>query len=204
MGINERKEREKQEMRELILNAATAMFIEEGYDKTSIRKIADKIEYSPATIYLYFKDKDEIFHAIHEKGFDKFFALMESTRSIRNPFDRLLKLSDLYIDFAYENPEYYDLMFIMRAPMEALTHNNGDWACGFRAYDALKAIIKDCIEQGYMQEMDVELVALSIWSFKHGMTSLAIRNRFKMYSEAEVKRLMKESCDMMLDLFRKK
>jgi AcrR family transcriptional regulator len=72
MGISERKEREKQEMREKILLVATEMFIEEGYDKTSIRKIADKIEYSPATIYLYFKDKDEIFHAIHDKGFDKF------------------------------------------------------------------------------------------------------------------------------------
>jgi AcrR family transcriptional regulator len=204
MGISERKEREKQEMRDLILNVATAMFIEEGYDKTSIRKIADKIEYSPATIYLYFKDKDEIFHAIHDKGFDKFFALMETTRSIENPFDRLVRLSDLYIDFAYENPEYYDLMFIMMAPIEALTHNNEDWTCGFQAYDFLKALIKECIEQGYMKEMDVEIAALSIWSFKHGMTSLAIRNRFKMYSEAEVKKLMKESCDMMLDLFRKK
>jgi AcrR family transcriptional regulator len=204
MGILERKEREKQEMRDSILNVATEMFIEEGYDKTSIRKIADKIEYSPATIYLYFKDKDEIFHAIHDKGFEKFFALMESTRSIANPFDRLVKLSDLYIDFAYENPEYYDLMFIMRAPIEALTHSNEDWACGFRAYDALKSIIKDCMEQGYMKKMDIELAALSIWSFKHGMTSLAIRNRFKMYSEAEVKKMMKESCDMMLDLFRKK
>jgi hypothetical protein len=49
-----------------------------------------------------------------------------------------------------------------------------------------------------MKEMDVELAALSIWSFKHGMTSLAIRNRFHMYTEAQVKRMMKESCDMML------
>lgn len=204
MGITERKEREKQEMRDLILDVATAMFIEEGYDKTSIRKIANKIEYSPATIYLYFKDKDEIFHAIHDKGFDKFFALMQATGAIENPFDRLIKLSDLYIDFAYENPEYYDLMFIMRAPMEALTHSNEDWTCGFRAYDALKGIIKDCIEQGYMKEMDIEIAAMSIWSFKHGMTSLAIRNRFKMYSEQEVKKMMKESCDMMLGLFRKK
>lgn len=203
MGITERKEREKQEMREMILNEATQMFIEEGYDKTSIRKIADKIEYSPATIYLYFKDKDEIFHAIHDKGFDKFFKVMESTRYIENPFERLRKLSDLYIDFAYENPEYYDLMFIMRAPMEALTHNEEDWNCGFRAYEALKEIIRECIEQGYMKKMDVEVAALSIWSFKHGMTSLSIRNRFKMYNEKETKRLMKEACDVMLDLFRK-
>lgn len=203
MGITERKEREKQEMRELILSEASQMFIEEGYDKTSIRKIADKIEYSPATIYLYFKDKDEIFHAIHDKAFDKFFGVMESTRHIKNPFERLRKLSDLYIDFAYENPEYYDLMFIMRAPMTALQHHNNEWACGFRAYDSLKAIIQDCMDQGYIKKMDVELAAMSIWSFKHGMTSLSIRNRFKMYDEITVKKMMKDSCDMMLDLFRK-
>jgi AcrR family transcriptional regulator len=202
VGITERKEREKQEMRELILTEASQMFIEEGYDKTSIRKIADKIEYSPATIYLYFTDKDEIFHAIHDKAFEKFFQVMESTRNIENPFDRLVKLSDLYIDFAYENPEYYDLMFIMRAPMTALQHQNDEWACGFRAYDALKEIIRDCMEQGYMKKMDVELAAMAIWSFKHGMTSLSIRNRFKMYDEATAKQLMKQSCDMMLDLFR--
>lgn len=191
-------------MREMILTEASQMFIEEGYDKTSIRKIADKIEYSPATIYLYFKDKDEIFHAIHDKAFEKFFEVMESTRPIKNPFERLIKLSDLYIDFAYENPEYYDLMFIMRAPMAALTHTDGEWACGFRVYDSLKNIIRDCMEQGYMKKMDVELAAMSIWSFKHGMTSLSIRNRFKMYDEATAKQLMKESCDMMLDLFREK
>jgi hypothetical protein len=54
-----------------------------------------------------------------------------------------------------------------------------------------------------MKEMPVEVAALSIWSFKHGMTALSIRNRFKMYSEEEAKKLMKESCDMMLELFRK-
>ena len=60
MGIAERKEREKMEMHDRILQAATVMFLEDGYEKTSIRNIADKIEYSPATIYLYFKDKDEL------------------------------------------------------------------------------------------------------------------------------------------------
>ena len=52
MGITDRKEREKQELKELILKEAKAVFLEEGYEKTSIRKIADRIEYSPTTIYL--------------------------------------------------------------------------------------------------------------------------------------------------------
>lgn len=69
MTIAARKQREKEEMRALILDAARKIFLEKGYEHTSIRNIAEKIEYSPGTIYLYFKEKDEIFHALHEEGF---------------------------------------------------------------------------------------------------------------------------------------
>ena len=71
MGIVERKEREKEDMRRLILNAARKLFLEQGYEKTSIRNIADAIEYSPATIYLYYKDKNELLFALHEEAFLK-------------------------------------------------------------------------------------------------------------------------------------
>ena len=63
MGILERKERDREDMRRLILGAARQLFLEQGYEKTSIRNIADVIEYSPATIYLYYKDKNELFFA---------------------------------------------------------------------------------------------------------------------------------------------
>ena len=69
MSVAHRKQREKEEMRELILDASRSIFLEKGYHQTSIRNIAEKIEYSPGTIYLYFKEKDEIFHALHEEGF---------------------------------------------------------------------------------------------------------------------------------------
>ncbi|MFX8778120.1 helix-turn-helix domain-containing protein, partial [Acinetobacter baumannii] len=60
MGINERKEKQKLELKRLILDASMKLFVEEGFENVSIRKIADLIEYSPTTIYLYFKDKNEI------------------------------------------------------------------------------------------------------------------------------------------------
>ena len=69
MGITDRKEREKQELKDLILKEAKAVFLEEGYEKTSIRKIADRIEYSPTTIYLYFKDKSELLLELHKQSF---------------------------------------------------------------------------------------------------------------------------------------
>ena len=69
MGIAERKEREKQEMRTLILSTATNLFVERGYDSVSMRNIAEAMEYSPATIYLYFKDKNELLYTLSEEGF---------------------------------------------------------------------------------------------------------------------------------------
>ena len=57
MGVQERRAREKENIREEILDAARTLFVKEGYENVSIRKIAAKIEYAPGTIYLYFEDK---------------------------------------------------------------------------------------------------------------------------------------------------
>ena len=90
MGIVERKEREKEEMRKLILEAAQKLFLETGFEKVSIRNIADAIEYSPATIYLYFKDKNELLYAIHNIGFQKMIEEFYPALSLADPFDRLV------------------------------------------------------------------------------------------------------------------
>jgi AcrR family transcriptional regulator len=202
MGIAERKEREKQEMKDLVLQAAMDLFIEEGYEKASIRKIADRIEYSPATIYLYFKDKDEIFHAVHEKGFEIFFGRMEKLAVIADPFERLRKLGEVYLNFAWENPQLYDLMFIMWGPMDALKDDT-HWHCGTRAHDGLKQMVCECIETGKMKEMDVEVASMAIWSFVHGIVSLRIRNRFRMCLPEDLEKLIPAAMETMLQLFRK-
>ena len=69
MTISTRKERQKEELRGKILQAAKELFMKKGFEDTSIRNIAEKIEYSPTTIYLYFKDKDDIFCELHKEGF---------------------------------------------------------------------------------------------------------------------------------------
>src|SRR6201986_2019342 len=99
MGIAERKEKQKLEIRKLILEASMKLFIEQGFANVSIRKIADLIEYSPTTVYLYFKDKDEILFELHKIGFQIFDAMNENLRSIQNPLLRLRKMSENYLEF---------------------------------------------------------------------------------------------------------
>lgn len=179
MGIVERKEKQKMEIRKLILDASMKLFVEEGFDNVSIRKIADLIEYSPTTVYLYFKDKDEIFFNLHDIGFQKMLELNRNLDSIENPLVRLHKMGENYINFGTENPEYYDLMFIQREPMKKLT--GCDWENGDAAMTRLQDTIAECMERGYIAKGDAHLVSLSVWSMVHGLVSLAIRERMEKF-----------------------
>jgi AcrR family transcriptional regulator len=179
MTIATRKQREKEEMRELILDAARTLFLEKGYHQTSIRNIAEKIEYSPGTIYLYFKEKDEIFHALHEEGFRKLTSVMLPLQHVSDPFERLKALGRVYMEFAIQNKDFYDLMFIMQAPMNL--EEEDCWEEGDKALDFLKMVIRDCQAQGRFQGKDVEYLSFIIWSSMHGMCALYCRDRCNAY-----------------------
>ena len=77
MGSRERQDREKQAVRQAILDAARDLFTIEGYRNVSIRKIAERIEYSPAAIYSYFASKDDIYLALAEDGFRRLDAKLK-------------------------------------------------------------------------------------------------------------------------------
>ncbi|MCR9141512.1 MAG: TetR/AcrR family transcriptional regulator [bacterium] len=185
-------------MRLRILETATTMFLEEGFENTSLRKIAKRIEYSPAAIYLYFKDKGELLHAIHERGFSMFLQKLSQSARIANPLERLEAMGHLYIEFASEQPEYYDLMFIMRRPESAVEEDQG-WDSGKRSFQHLKDTVAECIEAGLVHLPDAEVGSLYIWSFMHGMTALSIRNRMTMYPDkAGHRRLMEQAMGQMM------
>jgi len=195
VGIAERKEREKQELREKILAAATELFLEHGFHGTSTRMIADRIEYSPATIYLHFKDKNELFFAISERAFRLFFDYFSSVSPIADPMERLKALGHAYMRFALEHPAYYDLMFVMRAPMEAEKQEH-TWS-GEMSHRILTDTISECQEQGYFKGHDLHGLSLFIWSSVHGMATLLLRKRLSMYPDETIDSLMDNALNSM-------
>ena len=202
MGIVERKEKQKHDIKRQILDASMKLFVEEGFGNVSIRKIADLIEYSPTTVYLYFKDKDEIFFSLHEMGFTKFLEMNRSLSDIENPLVRLHKMGENYLEFGLNNPEYYDLMFIQEAPMDALEKKeNGDWDHGDAALNSLKNLVSECMEKKFIRKANIESVSLAIWSLVHGLVSLAIRERLsKLVKKNQAKKTMHQSLNWFLGL----
>lgn len=184
MTIASRKHREKEEMRSLILDAARKIFLVKGYHLTSMRNIAEEIEYSPGTIYLYFKEKDEIFHALHEEGFRRLLAKMQPLEHVADPFERLKAMGLVYLEFAKENIDFYDLMFIIQAPMDH--ENKEEWPMGHNTLEYLKNVINECQAKGYFKGKNVEYLSFTIWSMVHGMAALFCRDRCKAYHDKQL------------------
>lgn len=204
MGITERKEREKQEMRQNIIDAAISMFAEEGYDKTSIRRIADKIEYSPATIYLYYKDKDELLYDVQKVVFEQLYAAFKKDVTATEPFERLKEIAYSYVNFGRQHPELYDLMFIIRAPMNVIEEQEA-WKNGDDCFDFLLNCLDDCIQQDLIRFDNKMLAAISTWGMVHGLVSLDVRCRLKVMQmlPEDVDGVIHASVEQYLNLIKK-
>lgn len=199
MGIRERKTKAKEDLRKAILGAAREIFLEKGFDNMSIRNIADKIEYSPTTLYIYFKDKDEIFLALHNEGFELLNEKMSVLGVVADPMHRLKAMGRIYMTFAIENPDYYDLMFVQRAPMNCLEQGN-DWSEGHMAFGFLRDTVAQCMAAGSIGEDDPEVVAFVIWSFMHGMCTLVNRDRCMIFEEEKREHIISAAYESFLKI----
>ncbi|HEX7137093.1 MAG TPA: TetR/AcrR family transcriptional regulator [Vicinamibacterales bacterium] len=119
MGIRERQERDREAVRRGILDAARELFVAEGYLNVSIRKIAERIEYSPAAIYSYFPSKDDIFFALAEEGFRLLGGPQEAEQVSRleglPPLQRVRAIFWRFYEFSCQHPQYFALMFVDRS-----------------------------------------------------------------------------------------
>jgi AcrR family transcriptional regulator len=205
MGIAERKEREREDVKGLILSAAREIFLSEGYENTSIRKIARKIEYSPGVIYNHFKDKNDLLLSLHDKAFEcKIDALFVSVRDIADPLERLKATGRAYLQYGIDNPQDYELMFILSCTMDALAVKEEFWQDGAMAINLLKQNIQECIDAGYFRnDIDTDEISLLLWSQVHGITSLYIKERLNIYTIEEKEKFMFRTYDVFLSMIHK-
>ena len=176
MGVKERKARQKKFLRQEILDAASELFVKDGYENVSMRRIAEKIEYSPTTIYLYFRDKAELLEQVCQETFARLSQVL--TRILEQPgepVERLKRGLVAYIKFGLENPHHYRATFMMPIPegFDVEKHSRADSA-GMQAFDFLRRCVYDCIAAGKFRITDPELVSQTFWAGIHGVTSLLI------------------------------
>ena len=172
MGIAERKEREKEDVRRKILDAAHHLFEAQGYENVTMRAVADAIEYSATTIYLHFANKDALVEALCFEDFEKLFATMNSTPLPTNPVDRIRALGLGYAAFGFANPNQYRFMFMTSGDWKK--HVNEVDTPPARSYEVLRHAVVEAMDQGLFRKDDVDLVSQILWAGIHGVVSLMI------------------------------
>ena len=173
MGTTDRRERHRASLRREILDAASHLFVEEGYHRVTMRRIAGRIEYSPTTIYLYFKDKRELLHAVCEETFSQLAVKLERLqKTAGTPLGFLREGLRTYIDFGLEHPHQYTVTFL--SPSSVMDSGAFEGSAGNRAFDLLRQGVRACAEHGDIQTPDIETTAQALWAAVHGITSLFI------------------------------
>ena len=174
MGTKERRAREKEQLRRQIIDAARELFVSEGYENVSMRKIANKIEYSPTTIYLYFKDKADLLDSVcKETLLDLLNTLGLLNRDKSDPIETLRKSGKAYVEFGLKYPQDYKLTFVVRPQFQkGLGLEEG--SVGERVFNYLREMVSECISQKAFRQVDVDTAGQALWSAVHGVTLLLI------------------------------
>jgi AcrR family transcriptional regulator len=178
MGVKERREREKSETRDKILDAARELFVTEGYEGVSMRRVAEQIEYSPTAIYVHFADKNELFRELCHQDYARLAQVFQSSVMSTDPIERLKQIGAIYIDFGTQHPNHYKFMFMTTHPPHEFDeedremHGNPE----MDAYAFLRWAVQQAIDAGSFREdvLDADLISQTLWAATHGVISLEI------------------------------
>lgn len=167
----------KIDIRRKILDTARQLLVEKGITNVSIRMIAGKVGCSVGTIYFYFENKDALVHSLIEEGFEKLISIQEEiAETNQDPCDRLKELCRNYIQFGIDNPEYYEIMFMLHA--ERMSRYPAEkYRRAFKSLEMLTNALSEGSAKGELMVTDAGMETQLIWCHMHGIVSLMLAKR---------------------------
>ena len=162
------RERYRDELRRLILDAAREAFVEYGYEGVSMRQLAEKVGCTHGNLYVHFKDKEALFDALVEESFDQFAESLRIPESKKrtDPVKALREAGRAYVEFGLTNASAYEFAFILRRP--------GQRRKPSVAYERVRALVQRYIDEMRFRRVDADLASQALWAAAHGITSLLI------------------------------
>lgn len=173
MGVEERRERERLQRRQDILDAAKRLLVDESIQAATVNRIAEECELGVGTLYFYFKNKEEIFAALQEEGLEVLYDLVAlKTDTADGPDDRLRNAALAYLEFSRDFKEYFEIInYFVTAPstffpagLMARIHSKGS-----SVLSLIAAIVRQGIDGGHYSEPSPQRYAIFFWASLHGL-----------------------------------
>ena len=178
MGIQERKEREKEHRREEILDAAQRVFFDKGLPVATMDEIAVTAELSKGTLYLYYKSKEDLYLGVMMRGLqvllDKFTEIAGNGQSAAR---MLIGLGDAYVSYFNTHRDYFRMMNFLQTPQfHRQVSDEMKMSCGIlnkRMWDLVNGILQRAIDEGTLRkDLNPVEVGIIVWS---SATALLLR-----------------------------
>ncbi len=186
----QRRDQEKQELRQLFLDTAAELFLEQGHERFSLRQVAERAGYSPATIYHYFENKDDLLSHVIDEGYQLFKKqFIAASTSTTDPIARLIALGRAYIDFGLQHPIYYQVIFMRRSDF-LMRPRSGEQQPRAVTFQVVQQAIQEAMEAGLIQQGDAETFGDAFWAWMHGLVALSIS--MPMFTEERVRQVHAE------------
>lgn len=178
MGSQDRRAKQKEEVRGRILDAARELFAEQGVEAVSMRKIADRIDYTATALYFHFRDKDALLRELCAHDFLAFTTRFMTLAKVQDPIERLRGLGEAYVEFAVTHPHHFLLMFMTPRLPSVVPDGVHRGNPQEDVYAFLRETVRDGVRQGRFRKdlRGVELVTQTVWAAVHGVATLEIAN----------------------------
>lgn len=199
MGSSERKDRHKTELREKILSVSRELLLQEGLAALTLRRVAEKIEYSAGTIYLHFKNRDEIIQELGRHGLETLRTYLQRSARVKDPARRLQDMARQYLRFAEEHPQTYYLIFMLdsKTADAVFRPDDGKGGAGQQSFQIIVGVFAALrATRPEFKKMDPVRSAELYWIGLHGISSLKIScGKFlatpaKTLADAQIKALL--------------
>jgi len=174
-ATHQRREQQKQELYQEILAAAAELFLEQGYERFSLRQVAERIGYAAGTIYLYFKDKDEVLYKLTQDFYTRFDQQQELARkSESEPLARIRAMGRAYVDFGINNPVAYQLMFTQRPELLTQIIKDANEPSEGEEPGLLLEEVRCGMQIGVVRQGDPTAIADALWASVHGIVAFSL------------------------------
>jgi AcrR family transcriptional regulator len=171
-----RRERQRREVRQGILDAARAIAARDGWQAVTVRRLAEQVEYSPPVIYQYFANKDAVLLELVREGFRILRAALDAARDgAPQPEDALRRMAHAYWAFAWDSPDLYQVMYGLDGVPFGVA---ATWDDGNRIGEAVAPVVAEIL--GAELPADAEAVftrVLGLWAAMHGLVALTMAGR---------------------------
>lgn len=209
MGISERKQREKELRRQSIILSAENVFFSKGIQNATVDEIAEVAELSKGTVYLYFKDKEELIAAVFYRGISILQKMMaDASLQQKKAVDKIRTLGKVYLDFAKQYPNHFSLLFEKALhTIESDSTRPESQACintGIQTLSMLKMTIMEGMTDGTIRrDIDPGQLALILWGEIHGVIAIASReenyNHFEQLCTFDLESIVTTTIDVIIN-----